>query len=151
MQHNSPRWLAVIGATVVAGSSVYAGSNPFVVIIGNGPFAGTYNLPADQVICFHSTKQRVYTAAWKDFSPPNARAIAEVGIEVANPDVPSAKVGDVRISFGDSSKTETVYQVYREPLSLSVSGKRGDIAFQGKTKDGVRISVTVSCTGTTEM
>ena len=150
MQHFS-RCLAVIGAGVMAALPVYAGSNAFVVIIGNGPFAGTYNLPAAAVICFHSTKQHVYTAAWKDFSPQNAKSIAEVGIEVANPDASGAKLGDVRISFGDSSKAATVYQVYRQPLSLAVSGTRGDIAFRGKTQDGVRISVTVSCTDTTEM
>jgi hypothetical protein len=150
MQHFS-RCLAVIGAVVMTGSAVYAGSNPFVVVIGNGPFAGTYNPPAAAVICFHSTKQHVYTAAWKDFSPPNAKSIAKVGIQVANPDASGPKVGDVRISFGDSDKAATVYQVFGQPLSLTVSGKRGDIAFQGKTQDGVRISVTVSCTDTTEM
>jgi len=149
--HYFPKCLAVIGAGAIAASPVCAGSNPFVVIIGSGPMAGTYNLPAAAVICFHSAKQHVYTAAWKDFSPASAKSIAEVGIQVANPDASGPKVGDVRIAFGDSSKAATVYEVYRQPLSLTVSGKRGDIAFQGKTKDGVRISVTVSCTDTTEM
>lgn len=149
--HHFSKCLAVIGTVVMAGSPVYAGSNPFVVIVGNGPFTGTYNLPAAAVICFHSTKQHVYTAAWKDFSPPNAKSIAEVGIQVSNPDASGPKLGDVRISFGDSDKTPTVYEVSGKPLSLSVSGKRGDIAFKGTTKDGVRISVTVTCTDTTEM
>ena len=150
MQHLT-KCLTIIGAGVMAASPVCADSNPFVVTVGNGPLAGTYNLPAAAVICFHSTKRHVYTAAWKDFSPQNAKSIAEVGIEVANPDASGPKVGDVRISFGDSSKTATVYEVSRQPVSLTVAGKRGDIAFQGKTQDGVRISVRVSCTDTTEM
>jgi hypothetical protein len=149
--HHFSECLVLIGLAAMAGSDAYPGSNPFVVVIGNGPFAGTYNLPAAAVICFHSTKQHVYTAAWKDFSPQNPRSIAEVGIEVANPDATGPKEGDVRIAFGDSSKAATVYQVYREPISLTIVGKHGDILFQGKTKDGVRVSVTVSCADTTEL
>ncbi len=39
----------------------------------------------------------MYTAAWQDFNPQSARSIAEVGIQVANPDASGPKVGDVRL------------------------------------------------------
>jgi hypothetical protein len=141
--------VAVTG--IFGANPVVAGSNPFVVVVANGPFAGTHEPPSDAVICFHSAKQRVYTAAWKDFSPKTAKSISEVGIEVSNPDAAGAKLGDVRITFGDRDAHPTSYQFSQQLVSLAFSGRHGDIAFQGTTKDGIRIRLSVTCSDTSEM
>ena len=142
--------LAFVTALMMA-LPVHADTNSFVVVIGNGPFSGTYHLPVAEVSCFHSVKKRVYSSGWKDFTPANAKSIAEAGIEVQDPDVPGPKFGTVLVTFGDSDKTATHYAIYHEPLTLSVAGSHGQITLRGKTKDGVQIQVTVSCLDTMEI
>jgi hypothetical protein len=149
MQH-AARYLASLAALLCAISPAFAASSSLVIVVGNGAFAGTYNLDPKAVFCFHSVKQRVYSAVWKDYNPPNAKAIAEAGIQVINPDAPGPKVGSVQITFGDPAKAAAVYKISAQPLSLSVSGSKGDITFQGKTKDGISIRVTAACFDTAE-
>jgi hypothetical protein len=149
MQHVS-RYSASLAVLLAAASPAFAASSSLVIVVGNGAFAGTYNLDPKAVFCFHSAKQRVYSAVWKDYNPPNAKSVAEAGIEVMNPDAPGPKVGSVQITFGDPAKAAAVYKISAEPLSLSVSGSHGEISFAGKTKDGIAIRVTAACFGTAE-
>jgi hypothetical protein len=130
---------------------VYADTNSFVVVIGNGPFSGTYRLPVSEVSCFHSVKNRVYSSGWKDFAPANSKSIAEAGVEVAEPDAPGPKFGTVLLTFGDSDKTATHYTIYHAPLTLTVAGSHGQVMVRGQTKDKVQIQVTVSCLNTMEI
>jgi hypothetical protein len=134
-------------------SAAHAGSAPnrLQIVIANGPLAGTYSAPPSEVICLHAKQQKVYSAAWKDFRAPKAKAMAEAGIEVSQPDAPGAKHGDVRISFGDADHNPVVYQVFQQPLTVSIKGKNGKIAFDGKTKDGIRLQVTATCTEVEEL
>jgi hypothetical protein len=145
-----PACLAFAAALMMS-PIAHAGTSSFVVLIGNGPFSGTYRLPAAEVSCFHSAKRRVYSSGWKDFSPANAKSIAEAGVEVQNPDAPGPKFGTVLVTFGDSDKTATHYAIYHEPLTMTNAGALREIMLRAKTKDGVQIQVTLSCMDTMEI
>lgn len=119
--------------------------NTLEIVIGNGPHAGTYKPPAESIICVHYKKEKRYTAAWKDFDAHDAKAIAEAGINVSNPDDAGAKHGEVRIAFGDPNKQPIVYSVDRVPLMMTMKGKGAEISFQGKTKDGTALRMTTKC------
>jgi hypothetical protein len=138
-------------AALMMSLSVHAETNSFVVVIGNGPFSGTYHVPVAEVSCFHSAKMRVYSSGWKDFTPANEKSIAEAGIEVQDPDAPGPKFGTVRVTFGNSEKTATNYAISHAPLTMTVAGSHGQIMLRGKTNDGIQIQVTVSCLDTTEI
>ena len=140
----------LLALTVSAFASVPAG-NTLEIVIGNGPHAGTYKPPADAVICLHAKKQQRYSAAWKDFDAHDAKAIAEAGINLSNPDEAGAKHGEVRIAFGDPDKKPTVYSVDQAPLTLAKAGKGAEITFQGKTKEGIQLRVTAKCSDVEEM
>lgn len=125
--------------------------NSLEIVVGNGPHAGTYKPAADTVICLHAKKQKRYSAAWKDFNAHDAKAIAEAGINVSNPDEAGAKQGEVRIAFGDPDKKPTVYSVDQAPLTLTKTATGTEIAFQGKTKDGIQLRVVAKCSDVEEM
>ena len=125
--------------------------NVLEVVIGAGTLAGSYTLPASEVICLHARKQKAYSVAWKDFNARDAKAIAEVGISVSNPDDAGAKFGDVRIAFGDPDRKPTVYSVVHAPMTLTIKGKGAEIAFEGNAKDGTRLRVTAQCRDVEEM
>jgi hypothetical protein len=151
MSNRFPSRLAtILGAALLAGAAVpveaaQAEPNVLEIVVANGPLAGTYKPPAAEVICLHAKRQKRYSAAWKDFSPKGAKAIAEAGINVANPDDAGAKQGEVRIAFGDAASKPIVYSVDAAPLSMTARGKGMDIAFDGKTRDGVGLRVRASC------
>lgn len=136
--------------TASAWGAVPAG-NTLDIVIGNGPHAGTYKPPADTVICLHAKKQNRYSAAWKDFDAHDAKAIAEAGISVSNPDGAGAKQGDVRVAFGDPDKKPTVYSIDQAPLTMTKNGKGAEITFQGKTKDGIQLRVSAKCSDVEDM
>jgi hypothetical protein len=133
------------GIAATADARVHAESNVLEIIVGNGPFTGTYKPPASEIICMHATKQKVYAASYKNFAVKGAKALAEGGVSVSNPDVPGAKVGDVLVTFGDAAKKPTVYAVNGAPLTITRRGAGADIAFVGKTKDGIELRVTAKC------
>jgi len=125
--------------------------NTFEIVVGNGPHARTYKPPTDSVICLHAKKQKRYSAAWKDFDAHDAKAIAEAGINVSNPDDAGAKQGEVRIAFGDPDKKPTVYSIDQAPLTLTKTATGVEIAFQGKTKDGIQLRISAKCSDIEEM
>ena len=155
MPHRIRQLLSIVGACAFGLSAqTFAAApaeNTFEIVVGNGPHTGTYKPPADSVICMHAKKQKRYSAAWKDFDAHDAKAIAEAGINVSNPDDAGAKQGEVRIAFGDPDKKPTVYSVDRAPLTLTKTATGAEIAFQGKTKDGIQLHVTAKCSDIEEM
>jgi hypothetical protein len=151
MPHLARSILMLVGASTIFAARAYSAPNSLVIIVANAPFAGTYKPPATEIICLHAKKQRVYSAAWRDFNAHGAKTLAEAGIEVSNPDQPGAKYGDVRIAFGDPDKHSIVYQIVHEPLTLALNGRGGTIAFEGKTKEGIRLQVTASCADVEEL
>lgn len=137
--------LVITSTTTLATAGVQDPPNVLEIIVRNGPLAGTYKPPTEEVICLHAKKEKRYTAAWKDFNAQDAKAISEAGINVSNPDDAGAKHGEVRIAFGDPNKKPTVYSVDQAPLTLSLKGTGAEITFEGKTKDGIQLRVTAKC------
>ena len=114
----------------------------------------------------HVKKQRLYTAAWRNLmlneqvnalfgkttqGKNDTAVISEVGINVSNADAPGAKYGQVLVAFGDRDKKQIEYKVDQAPLTLTIKGKGAEIAFQGKTKDGIQLRVTAACSEVEEM
>src|SRR3954465_2984695 len=116
--------------------------NVLEVVVGNGPLAGTYKPPTSEVVCMHAKQQKMYTAAFKDFAPKGGKSLSEAGINVTNLDVTGAKRGDIRIAFGDPDKKGTVYSAEQVPLTLTPTAKGAEIAFVGKTKQGIELRIT---------
>jgi hypothetical protein len=145
----------ISGAAILAAASPLAAAqappNVLEIIVANGPLAGTYKPPATEVICLHAKKQKRYSAAWKDFSPKGTKAIAEAGINVSNPDDAGPKQGDVRIAFGDAASKPVVYSADAVPLAMTPHGKGMDIAFDGKTRDGIGLRIKASCQDVEQM
>lgn len=144
---NGKRNLRLLAGTFAAASA----ENTLEIVVGNGPHTGTYKPPADNVICLHAKKQKRYSAAWKDFNAHDAKDIAEAGMNVSNPDDAGAKQGEVRIAFGDPDKKPTIYSVDQAPLTLTRTATGAEIAFQGKTKDGIQLRVIAKCSDVEEM
>jgi len=151
MSHLLRLILLLVCTGALVGARVEAPPNVLEVVIGNGPHAGTYKPPASEVICMHVKNDKRYTAAWKDFNAHDPKALAEVGINVSNPDDAGAKRGEVRIAFGDPAKKPTVYSVDKVPVTFATKGKGSEIAFQGKTKEGIQVQVTSKCSDVEEL
>jgi hypothetical protein len=136
--------LIVAGAVALAGARTPAAPNPLQVVIANGPFAGTYDARGAETICLHAKAQKMYAASFKDFNAHGAKAFAEGGIKVDNPDAPDKKFGDLHAAFGvDPNSVQ--YDVYNVPITMTPKGKGADLAGAGKTKDGIQMRVTASC------
>jgi hypothetical protein len=145
--------LVVAIATAGATNAAYATNVPNLldVVVVDGPLAGHYQAPGSEVICLHAKKQQRYSAAWRDFNAQDPKKMSEAGINVSNPDDAGAKHGEVRIAFGDPDKKPTIYSADQVALTLKITGKIGEIAFQGKSKEGVRLRVTARCLDVEEM
>src|SRR5215217_1935112 len=123
MSHLIRLILLIVSTSALVEARDEAPPNVLEIVIGNGPHAGAYKPPASEVICMHVKKEKRYTAAWKDFNAHDAKAIAEAGINVSNPDDSGAKRGEVRIAFGDPDKKPTVYSVSQAPLTFAINAK----------------------------
>lgn len=137
--------LVLAGAAGLVAARTHAAPNPWTVVVGNGPFAGTYKAKAEEVMCLHSKQPKMYAASFRDFAATGARALGEGGIKVDNPDTPGPKTGDLHVAFGDDAKRSVVYDVYGVPITFAPKGKGAEIAGAGKTKDGIAIRITASC------
>jgi len=149
--------VVALGAlTPLAASAQKAAGNILEIIVGSGPFAGTYKAPTDQVVCLYVKKQPQFTVSYKDFSPAGPKALAEAGMQVDNPGEAGAKRGRALITFGSSDKKPTFYDVTipspgTGALTLSRSGTHGEVGYQGKTSDGVPVRITAKCSDIDEM
>ena len=120
-------------------------------VIGNGPHAGTYKLQTSEVMCMHFKQQKQVTAVYKDFDASDPKKIGEGGINIVNPDEAGPKRGDVLVAFGgrgDKSAARYAVSVPGDsagPIMLTRNGKSADLAFQGRTKDGILLRVTAKC------
>ncbi len=147
-------WVASI-ATLAVGTlgdaQAQAKLNDLTIVIANGTHAGTYKPDGTAVICMHAKKQRVFTAAFKDFGAHGDKDLAEVGIEVVNPDVAGEKLGNIRIAFGDPDHKPTVLEVSHAPVALQIAANGSTIAFDGKTRSDMRIKITAQCRNVDEI
>ncbi len=140
----------VLGAVVPVDTRAQAG-NTLEIIIGNGPHAGTYKLPSANTICIHAKQRKQFSAAYKDVSARDPRTLSGAGINVFNPDDTGPKQGQINIRFGDpDDKRPAPYEVSiprdsQGPLALTRKGKLADLAFEGQTKNGIKLRVTAKC------
>jgi hypothetical protein len=134
--------------------------NVIEVVVGNGPFAGTYKPSGGgmEIVCLYVKKdpQPQFTATWRDLTPTAKTVLAETGVSVSNPDAAGAKQGRALVTFGDPEKKQTRYDIDvtgpgSGTLTLSRGAGRGEIAFVGKTKDGIQVRITASCLDIDEM
>jgi hypothetical protein len=157
-------FLAVVGASVLSvvalAHAPVTSDNVLEVVIGSGPRAGTYKPPTSTIICMHAKQQKQFTAAYKDFGAGDPAKISVAVINVDSPDEAGPRHGDVLVSFGDTGdkKHPSEYSVTipgggTGPLTLTLTrtGKGADLAFEGKTKDGIPLHVTAKCTSITEL
>jgi len=141
--------LACAGGLVAARTP--AAANPWTVVVTGGPYAGTYQARADEVICLHAKAQKTYAATFRDFRANTPRSLAEGGIMVSNPDVAGPKKGDLHVAFGTDDKRSIVYDVTGVPITMTLKGKGADLSGTGKTKEGVSLRITASCAETDTM
>ena len=157
---NSVRlFVAVAGASAlgVAALAYAKPDNTLEIVIGGGPNAGTYKPPASATSCMHFKQQKQFTAVFKDFDASDLKKVGEAGINITNPDETGLKRGDVLVAFGARDDKRAVrYSISipgdsAGPIVLSRNGKSADLAFQGKTKDGISIRVTAKCLDVEEL
>ena len=161
MTHVSRRIRLVAGVvalgalTPLVASAQKATGNILEIVVGSGPYAGTYKAPTDQVICLYVKKRPQFSVSYKNFSPNGAKALAEGGVNVDNPDDAGAKRGHVLITFGSDKKPSfydlTVPGAGTGPITLKRSGANAELSYQGKTKDGVPVRVTATCSDIDQM
>lgn len=137
--------LILAGAASLAAARAPAAPNPWTVVVGNGPYAGTYKAKADEVMCLHTTSPKMLAASFRDFDAKDAHALGDGGIKIDNPDAPGPKTADLHVAFGDDKKRSMTYDVYNAPATLTPKGKGADIIGAGKTKEGVTIRITANC------
>jgi hypothetical protein len=139
------------GALSLAAARPHAPPNPLQVVIGNGPFAGTYATKGEQTACVREKVQKIFAASFKNFDAKGARAFNEGAISVNNPDAAGAKHGDLHVAFGEGQNFTVAYDVSAVPVTMTARGKLIDLAGSGKTKGGIQITVTATCADITPM
>jgi hypothetical protein len=103
-------------------------------------------------MCMQFKQQKQVTAVYKDFDASDPKKIGEAGINITNPDEAGPKRGDVLVAFGGrSDKGASRYSVSipgdsAGPITLTRNGKAAALAFHGRTKDGISLQVTATCT-----
>lgn len=143
--------LVIAGAASLAAARPNAAPNPWTIVVGNGPFAGTYSAKAAEVICLNAKAQKFFAASFRDFDAASARALGEGGIKVDNPDKAGPKTGDLHVAFGDDKKRSVTYDVYNVPIAFTAKGKTMELSGSGKTKDGISLKITATCNDITTM
>lgn len=142
--------LIVAGAVSLAAARPHAVPNPWTIVIGNGPFAGTYSAKAAEVICLNAKPQKFFAASFRDTDAGGARALQSGGIKVDNPDTAGPKTGDLNVEIG-AGKGATTYDVYHVPIAFTAKGKSMELSGAGKTKDGIALKITATCNDITSM
>ena len=156
MMTASLRVFFLVAAASALGAASFSAPAPsdnvLEIVVGNGPHAGTYKLSTSAVMCMHFKQQKQVTAVYKDFDASDPKKIGEAGINITNPDEPGPQRGDVLVAFGArDDKGSSRYSVSipgdsAGPITLTRNGKAADLAFQGRTKDGISLHVTARCT-----
>jgi hypothetical protein len=157
---NPIRLFVIVAGVSALGVAAPAQTTPvgtFEIAIGNGPHAGTYKLSNSDVMCVHLTQLNRVGIVYKDFDAADLTKVGEAEISVSNPDDAAPKQGKVLVAFGArSDKRATRYSLAipdesTGPLALTRSGKAVNLEFRGKTKDGISLHVTATCTSLEEL
>jgi hypothetical protein len=154
--------IATVTASLVALSAFAAppagapNADAFTITIGGGPHAGHYTLNGANMLCLRSHQRDQFSAAYKDPSAHDPRMVSGAGINVFKPDDPGPKQGQVNLSFGDpEDKRPPLFNLFipresKGPLTLSKAGSAVTVTFKGRTKDGIELSMTATCTDVME-
>jgi hypothetical protein len=157
LPNQTARALVLAALAVFAATAAYA-KDSMLLVIGNGPHAGTFKLEEGKgqaLICGSFPGNPQLSAVWKDISaalsgkaPPNK--LTSVGFNIFNPGDAGAKKGGIIVIFGGGGKKATTYQVMvpadsKGPLNMKKNGKALALSFDGKTKDGIALQVKVDC------
>ena len=143
--------LLIAGAAALVAARPAAASSEYTVTVDTGPHAGKYEAKADDIQCFHSKSQKVLAATFSNMDPHTGNSGVRSGIRVYDPDAAGAKTGELSADFGTFVKQTAKYMITRIPVTLTINGKGADIVGEGKTEDGVRIHVSVSCANVLQM
>ncbi|MEO8879756.1 MAG: hypothetical protein ABI446_05120 [Gemmatimonadaceae bacterium] len=136
--------LIIAGAAALSAARSSAAPDSLTFVIGNGPFAGTYH--QDQPLCFQTKQPKMLAATFKNFDAKGPKALAEGGIKLDNPDAPGAKTGDLIAGFGGDGKAAVVeYNVFSVPITITRSGKGATLVGEGKSKEGVAVRISATC------
>lgn len=128
--------------------------NVIEVVVGGGPFAGTYKPSGGgmEIVCLYVKKnpQPLFTATWRDLTPTSKTVLGEAGAGISNPDAVGAKQGSVIVAFGNPDKKLTKYEIEvpgsgSGTFTMSRNGTKGEIGFVGKTKEGISIRFSAKC------
>lgn len=142
---------AALGVAAIAQAPA-ASDNLIEVVIGSGPHAGTYKLPTDPIICMERKQQKEFTAVYKDFDAKDLKTPGTAAIHIVNLAETGPQTGSAFATFRDSAtKPGAKYsvEIYRDgasSLTFTRNPKGADLAFQGKTKEGVALRMTAKCT-----
>jgi hypothetical protein len=154
--------MAAIAASLVALSAFTpppartAVADSFTITIGGGPHAGHYTLNAANMLCMRSHKPDQFSAAYKDPAAHDPKMVSGAGINVFKPDDPGPKQGQVNLSFGDpEDKRPQLVNLFiptdsKGPLTLTKDGAAVTVTFKGRTKSGIELSMSATCTDVME-
>ena len=142
--------LIIAGAVSLAAARPHYVPNPWTLVIGNGPFAGTYSAKAEEVICLDAKAQKFYAASFRDFEATGSRALQAGGIKVDNPEKAGPKTGDLTVQIG-AGKSAATYDAYNVPIAFTAKGKSMELSGAGKTKEGISLKITATCNDITTM
>jgi hypothetical protein len=144
--------LAGASALGVAALASAPAVDTFEIVIGNGPHAGSSKFLDTTVFCVRLMQQKQVGASYKDFDAKDLMKVGEASISISNPDDAGTKRGAVMVAFGargdkqGSRYTVSIPDDSAGPLTLTKSGKGAVLEFLGKTKDGISLHVTATCT-----
>jgi hypothetical protein len=121
------------------------------IVIAGGSHAGTYSLPAENVICMYTKSRRQFSVAFKDPTAVGAKAVSGAGVNVFDPETPSSTRSQINIRFGDpKDERPAAYELWvprDSPGPVKLVRQRGtaELAFEGRAKDGATLRITATC------
>lgn len=143
--------LVLLAAFAPASPGAGESADSMTIVIGGGSHAGTYKLPAANIMCMLSNSGSSFSAAYKDMEARKPNMISGAGINVDHVDGSGPKTGEINITFGDPEEKGDFTLEARVPdkgkhgFTYSKSGKAVTVSFDGRTNDGVELHVKAHC------
>src|SRR5689334_7989451 len=148
MKHLIRSGLVLASAAGLSAARPPAVAGSLTMVVTGGPYAGTYHPRADRLLCFYAKDADRYGATFRDEKANTPRSLVAGGIVVVRPYVAGKKMGDLHVIFGTDTKNSMSYEVDNVPVTMTLKGKGADLDGVAKTKEGVTLHVTASCTTT---
>ncbi len=137
---------ALSAVSPVLASAQKGAPNSLEFVVLNGPMAGTYKAPAADIMCVYMKSDHSFFATYKNFETTGPDKLDGGGIKIVNSDDAGPKWGQVEVNFrGKTSYLVSAGPTPNGPFTMSKTGSKGEIAFQGKTKEGIQLKVNAKC------